>query len=115
MSGWRGAILKGWTFVTTVNLGTGLPLTPSLQATVPGTGFTCCIRPEYTGQSVTDAPGGRHLNPAAYIAPLPGQWGNAGRDSITGPAQFCAERIHAAVTSPTSGICGLTVPTYSTP
>ncbi len=37
---------------------------------------------------MTDAPEGRHLNPAAYTAPLPGQWGNAGRDSITGPAQF---------------------------
>jgi trimeric autotransporter adhesin len=28
------------------------------------------------------------LNPAAYTAPLPGQWGDAGRNSITGPAQF---------------------------
>jgi hypothetical protein len=28
------------------------------------------------------------LNPAAYIAPKPGQWGNAGRNTITGPSQF---------------------------
>jgi trimeric autotransporter adhesin len=28
------------------------------------------------------------LNPAAYTVPMPGQWGNAGRDSIIGPAQF---------------------------
>ena len=28
------------------------------------------------------------LNPAAYAPPEPGQWGNAGRDSITGPVQF---------------------------
>jgi hypothetical protein len=28
------------------------------------------------------------LNPAAYRAPAPGQWGNAGRNSIIGPAQF---------------------------
>jgi hypothetical protein len=28
------------------------------------------------------------LNPAAYEAPAPGQWGNAGRNSVTGPAQF---------------------------
>ena len=34
------------------------------------------------------APSGLFLNPAAYIAPLPGQWGNAARDSITGPSQF---------------------------
>ena len=30
----------------------------------------------------------RSLNPAAYSAPLAGQWGNAGRNSITGPMQF---------------------------
>ncbi|HTX36352.1 MAG TPA: carboxypeptidase regulatory-like domain-containing protein [Bryobacteraceae bacterium] len=88
LSGWRGAIFKGWTFVTTLTLGTGLPLTPSDLVAVPPTGFTCCIRPEYTGVSVYSAPAGRWLNPAAYIAPLPGQWGDAGRDSITGPAQF---------------------------
>jgi hypothetical protein len=29
-----------------------------------------------------------HLNPAAYTAPLAGQWGTAGRNSITGPNQF---------------------------
>ena len=34
------------------------------------------------------APPGRHLNPAAYTAPLAGQWGTAGRNSIVGPAQF---------------------------
>jgi hypothetical protein len=28
------------------------------------------------------------LNPAAYTAPVSGQWGTAGRNSITGPAQF---------------------------
>ena len=28
------------------------------------------------------------MNPGAFVAPLAGQWGNAGRDTITGPAQF---------------------------
>ncbi len=46
------------------------------------------IRPDYTGAPLYDAPPGLHLNPAAYIAPASGQWGNAGRNSITGPAQF---------------------------
>jgi hypothetical protein len=31
---------------------------------------------------------GAHLNAAAYTAPFAGQWGNAGRDSITGPGQY---------------------------
>jgi trimeric autotransporter adhesin len=89
LSGWRGAIFKGWTFVATLTVGTGLPLTPSDGAlVVPGTGVTGPIRPEYTGVSVYDAPPGRWLNPAAYTAPLPGEWGDAGRNSITGPSQF---------------------------
>ncbi len=88
LSGWHGAVLKGWTLTTTLTLGTGMPLTPNALLAVPPTGFTCCIRPEYTGASVYAAPAGRWLNPDAYIAPLPGQWGDAGRDSITGPAQF---------------------------
>jgi hypothetical protein len=29
-----------------------------------------------------------HLNAAAYTSPAAGQWGTAGRDSITGPSQF---------------------------
>jgi len=33
-------------------------------------------------------PDGFYANPSAYAAPAPGQWGNAGRNSIIGPAQF---------------------------
>ncbi|HTA41925.1 MAG TPA: carboxypeptidase regulatory-like domain-containing protein [Bryobacteraceae bacterium] len=86
LSGWRGTAFKEWTVVTTINAGTGLPLTPIYETTIPGTGFTG-IRPDYTGASVTNAPAGRSLNPEAYAAPS-GHWGNAARDSITGPSQF---------------------------
>lgn len=88
LRGWEGALYKGWTFVTQVTAGSGLPLTPIYVAAVKGTGVTGSIRPDYTGVSVYAAPSGRFLNPAAYAAPLPGQWGDAGRNSITGPAQF---------------------------
>jgi hypothetical protein len=88
LSGWRGALLKEWTFSTLTTAGSGLPETPVYLSPVEGTGVTGTIRPEYTGAPLYSAPAGRFLNPAAYIAPLPGQWGNAGRDSITGPAQF---------------------------
>jgi trimeric autotransporter adhesin len=88
VSGWRGAALKDWTFVFQPTAGTGLPETPIASAAVIGTGVTGSIRPQYTGQSVYNAPAGRHLNLAAYTAPALGQWGDAGRNSITGPAQF---------------------------
>jgi len=80
LTGWKGALFKEWNFATQITAGTGLPETPVYLAPVQGTGVTGTIRPDYTG--------GSSLNPAAYTAPLPGQWGNAGRDSITGPAQF---------------------------
>jgi hypothetical protein len=88
LSGWRGALLKEWTFATEITAGSGLPLTPVYLAAVPGTGVTGTIRPDYTGASLYAPPAGFDLNPAAYVAPLPGQWGNAGRNSITGPVQF---------------------------
>ena len=88
LSGWRGALFKEWTFVTQITAGSGLPLTPIYLAAVPGTGVTGSIRPDYTGAPLYAAPPGLFLNPAAIRAPLPGQWGNAGRDSITGPMQF---------------------------
>jgi hypothetical protein len=87
MSGWRGRLLKEWTVVGTMTEGTGLPETPIYPITVPGTGYSNIIRPSLTGANIYKS-GVTHLNAAAYSAPAPGQWGTAGRDSITGPNQF---------------------------
>lgn len=79
---------KEWTLSSQVNAGSGLPLNPVYLAAVRGTGVTGSLRPDYTGASLYDAPAGFFLNPAAVAAPAPGRWGNAGRNSINGPAQF---------------------------
>jgi hypothetical protein len=91
LSGWRGTLLKEWTFATQITAGSGLPLTPVYSAAVPGTGFTGIIRPEYTGAPLYQTAAGLHLNPAAYAVPAAGEWGSAGRNSITGPAQFALD------------------------
>ncbi len=88
LHGWQGAAFKGWTLTSQINAGSGLPETPSYSVAVAGTGVIGPIRPDPTGISVTAVPPGRHLNPAAYTAPLGGQWGTAGRNSIVGPATF---------------------------
>ena len=88
LGGWKGALLKEWTFVTQINAGSGLPLSPVYLAAVNGTGVTGPLRPDYTGANLYAAPPGFFLNPAAYAAPASGRWGNAGRNSITGPSQF---------------------------
>ena len=88
LRGWKGAAYKGWTFITNITAGSGMPLTPVYVAAVPKTGVTGSIRPDYTGAPVYAAPAGRFLNPAAYAAAAAGLWGDAGRNSITGPDQF---------------------------
>ncbi|HXR97293.1 MAG TPA: TonB-dependent receptor [Terriglobales bacterium] len=79
LKGWKGAAYKGWTLTTMLNGGSGFPLTPQTFLTVPGTAFTG-IRPDVTGVAFP--------NPAAYTLPPAGQFGTAGRNSITGPNQF---------------------------
>ncbi len=88
LSGWRGALFKEWVAYTSVTVGSGLPESPVYLAPVAGTGVTGTIRPEYTGAPLYSAPAGLFLNPAAYVAPVPGEWGDAARNSITGPGQF---------------------------
>jgi hypothetical protein len=88
LSGWRGRILKEWTVATKITANSGLPETPIYLESVPGTGITGTIRPDLTGAPIHHGTGGYFLNAAAYSAPAAGQWGTAGRDSITGPGQF---------------------------
>ncbi len=88
LSGWKGTLLKEWTLAEALTVGSGLPLTPVYFAPVPGTGVTGNLRPDMTGADIYAAPKGLHLNPAAFRAPAAGHFGNAGRNSITGPAQF---------------------------
>ena len=54
-----------------------------------GTGIIGLLRPDMGYVLVPDDPAkGAYANPAAFAAPAPGQWGNALRNAITGPATF---------------------------
>ena len=87
MSGWVGRIYKEWAIQTQINVGTGFPQTP-IDSAVIVAGYAAFVRPNVTGAPLYSAPKGFFLNPAAYGPPAPGQWGDARRDSITGPSQF---------------------------
>ncbi|MGP8260766.1 MAG: carboxypeptidase regulatory-like domain-containing protein [Acidobacteriaceae bacterium] len=87
MSGWKGLAYKEWTVQTTISAASGLPETPIDPATLPGSGYSNIIRANYVGGPVHLKSAGSFLNSAAFQAPV-GQWGNARRDSITGPNQF---------------------------
>jgi hypothetical protein len=88
LDGWRGRLVKDWTFLSNLSAGSGLPLTPIYGVTTGRTSVTGSIRPDYTGADLYAPPPGLFLNPAAVTAPKAGHWGNAGRNSITGPGQF---------------------------
>jgi hypothetical protein len=89
LGGWRGRALKEWTVLGNLTYGTGSPETPFYPLTVSGTDFAIG-RPELTGAPIYTSGSGAssHLNLSAYEAPPAGQWGTAGRNSITGPDQF---------------------------
>jgi hypothetical protein len=85
---WKEKLFTQWTMTAQMTLGSGTPLTPTLLAPVHGTGITGSLRPDATGAPINVDTEGRHVNPTAFAAPAPGQWGNAGRNSIRGPMQF---------------------------
>lgn len=67
-----------------------MPLTPVSFSAVGGTGVVG-IRPSLTGISTAPIAAGSYVNPLAFTAPAPGTWGDAGRNSIRGPAQFALD------------------------
>lgn len=87
MNGWKGRLYKEWTVQTEIIAGSGLPQTP-IDSSVVVSGYSAFVRPSVTGESLYAAPPGLFLNPAAYKAPPLGRWGDARRNSITGPSQF---------------------------
>jgi hypothetical protein len=82
----RFRALREWTVTSALGYATGQPLNPLFVTAVRGTGVTNVVRPDVTGAPLYDAPPGAYLNRAAFAAPAPGRWGNAGRNSITGPS-----------------------------
>lgn len=87
LNGWKGRLIKDWTFIAGINLGSGAPVTPTVQGLrLGGTAITGPVRPLYTGQPLY-LPDGSY-NPLAFVAPPSGEWGNTGRNVLTGPMLF---------------------------
>ncbi len=87
LKGWKGTLIKDWTVITNISVGSGIPLTPSVPLAVKGTGVTGSERPNLTGLPIYGVPG-YDLNQAAFVSPAPGTWGSLGRDAIIGPGLF---------------------------
>ena len=88
--GWKTATLAGWTLSGTFTAASGTPLTATVAgnlSNIGGIGAFASSRAEATGLPVT---GGNdpYFNLAAFTTPPPGEFGNAGRDTIPGPFQM---------------------------
>ena len=91
VQGWKGHLVSGWSLASIITLQSGFPLTPQLSYNPSNNGDTRnpvrpFVNPSFTGPVVLGKPD-QWFNPAAFIAPpsASGFYGNAGRDTFTGP------------------------------
>ena len=98
-----GSLLRGWTVMTDWSVSSGSPLTPTVVASVPGTGVTGSLRPDRTGARLQGGASDTLFNPAAFSLAQEGQWGNAGRNSIPGSGQFGLDASIGRTFSPNEG------------
>ena len=80
-------LLEDWTWNGSIRAQSGSPLNPRVAGNLSdsaGTGANGTTRPNASGVSVDDGSG--YFNTAAFVLPLAGFFGNAGRNTIPGPA-----------------------------
>ncbi|MDQ2945749.1 MAG: Plug and carboxypeptidase regulatory-like domain-containing protein [Acidobacteriota bacterium] len=81
-SGWKRLTIAGWQLSDVTTVRAGYSLSPGLSIPQQGLG----ARPDLTGDSLTGTKTvAQWFNTAAFKAPLPGYFGNAGTGIIRGP------------------------------
>jgi len=86
---WVKKLIGNWQISGIETLQSGLPFTPQLSYNPSNDGDTRnpvrpSWNPNFTGQVILGGPN-RYFNAAAFIQPLPGTYGNAGRNILQGP------------------------------
>jgi trimeric autotransporter adhesin len=88
--GWKTAALAGWTLSGTFSATSGTPLTAYVAGNLSNTAGLAAFgtsRAEATGLPI-EGGGTLYFNPAAFTTPPPGEFGDAGRDTIPGLFQL---------------------------
>ena len=86
-SGWKTKLMTGWFLAGTFVANSGTPLTARVAGNLSNVGGTAAFgtgRAQATGDSI-DSGDYPYFNLNAFTTPLPGTYGNAGRDTIPGP------------------------------
>ncbi len=87
--GLASRLIGGWQLNGIATLLSGFPITPQAGSNVSGDGDTRnpdrpSLNPAFSGPVITGNPN-QWFNPAAFILPTPGTWGNLGRGVYNGP------------------------------
>ncbi len=88
-SGWRDKFVTGWSVSGIGTVQSGLPFTPQLGYNPTNNGdsrnpIRPSWNPAFTGNVINGSPN-QYFNPAAFITPANGRYGNVGRDVLIGP------------------------------
>ena len=88
-SPWAGRLFGNWQLGAIETLLSGLPFTPQLSYNPSNDGDSRnpvrpSLNPNFTGRVIQGGPG-QYFNPNAFIQPLPGTYGNVGRNILQGP------------------------------
>ena len=86
---WLSRLLGNWQLSAIETIQSGLPFTPQLSYNPSNDGDTRnpvrpSINPNFSGHIIQRGPA-QYFNPNAFIQPLPGTYGNAGRNILQGP------------------------------
>jgi hypothetical protein len=86
---WVEWLIGNWQLSGIQTLQSGLPFTPQLSYNPSNDGDTRnpvrpSLNPNFAGQVIQGGPNG-YFNPSAFVQPLPGTYGNAGRNILQGP------------------------------
>ena len=89
VSGWRSKLASGWSVSGIQSLQTGFPFTPVLGFNPSNDGDSRnpvrpSWNPAFTGDLIPGYPS-QYFNPAAFIVPAAGTYGNVGRNTLIGP------------------------------
>ena len=87
---WLERLIEGWQLSGIETIQSGLPFTPQLSYNPSNDGDTRnpvrpAWNPAFTGPLMLKLPG-QYFNPSAFVQPLPGTYGNVGRNVLQGPA-----------------------------
>ena len=83
------ALFGGWQFGGIITYGSGFPFTPLIGVDPSNTGTFGSVRPNQTGDPHVDNRSPNHwFNTGAYTVPADYTFGNAERNSLTGPDFF---------------------------